>query len=186
MRRSVVVIAAAVIGGGAAYLGLSGRTMVPLSQLGSVTQVVNTTTIGVTYSRPVARGRTLFGPEGVVPYGEFWNPGANDATWIEFSRDVILAGDSIPAGSYSLWANPGAAEWQVALSRDWDVFHVPYPGAESDFLRLTLPVTTGEHVEVMTFDFEEVGPNTTALTFKWGATRVVFPITVEMELPPSG
>ena len=61
-----MVIAAAVIGGGAAYLGLSGRTMVPLSQLGSVTQVVNTTTISVTYSRPVARGRTLFGPEGVV------------------------------------------------------------------------------------------------------------------------
>lgn len=185
MKKSPLVVLVAVLGGGAAYLGLSGRQSVPLSQLGSVSQVVNTTTISVTYSRPVARGRELFGPDGVVPFGEFWNPGANDATWIEFSKDVVLAGESIPAGSYSLWADPGAERWQVALSRDWDVFHIPYPGVDRDLIRIALPVGRGEHVEVMTFDFSEIGPNTTSLSFQWGTTRVVFPIEVEMELPPA-
>ena len=186
MKKTILVGVLLVTAGGVTYLGLSGRQTVPLSQLGTVSQVVNTTTLSVTYSRPVARGRTLFGPDGVVPYGSFWNPGANDATWLEFSKDVLVAGYPVAAGKYSLWARPGVDSWDISLSRDWDVFHIPYPGEDGDFIRFSLPVDDGEHVEVMTFAFDELGPNTTVLSFRWGNTRIAFPVEVEMELPPAG
>ena len=77
---------------------------VKASQSGSVWQEVANTSITVTYDRPVARGRELFG--GIVPFAEVWNPGANDATAISFSRDVSINGHSLSAGKYSLWAIP--------------------------------------------------------------------------------
>ena len=74
------------------------------SQSGSVWQEIANTSVTITYDRPVARGRELFG--GIVPFGEIWNPGANDATAIEFSRDVTINGNALAAGKYSLWAIP--------------------------------------------------------------------------------
>ncbi len=77
---------------------------VKASQSGSVWQEIANTSVTVTYDRPVARGRELFG--GIVPFGEIWNPGANDATAIALSRDVTINGNELPAGSYSLWRFP--------------------------------------------------------------------------------
>ena len=184
MRKTQAVTSIAVVAGAAAaYMGLSGRQTVPLSQLGSVSQVVNTTQISVHYSRPTARGRTLFGPEGVVPYGEVWSPGANDATWIEFSHDVQIAGQVLAAGRYSMWADPGQDEWTVVFSNAWNVFHIPYPGVEEDALRLEIPVGSGDYFETMTFHFPTLGPNTADLTLQWGSTKIILPIEVPMELP---
>src|SRR3954470_24608271 len=72
------------------------------SQAAAVSQRVANTDITITYSRPVARNRTLFG--ALVPYNETWNPGADQATAVTFSRDVHVNGEPLPAGKYSLWA----------------------------------------------------------------------------------
>ena len=69
------------------------------SQSGSVSQTIADTELTITYNRPVARGRELFG--GIIPYGEIWNPGANDATAITLSRAVTINGDRLDAGKYS-------------------------------------------------------------------------------------
>src|SRR5437868_14803459 len=76
----------------------------PFSQRGSVTQMVAFTNIAVTYGRPVARGRALFG--ALVPWDSVWHPGADSATRIVFSRDVAVEGKTLHAGEYSLCLIP--------------------------------------------------------------------------------
>ena len=89
------------------------------SQSGSVWQEIANTSISITYDRPGARGRELFG--GIVPFGEIWNPGANDATAIEFSRDVTINGNALAAGKYSLWAIPDPNRWPIIFNSEADV-----------------------------------------------------------------
>src|SRR6476659_5505976 len=105
----------------------------PFSQRGSVMQNVALTEIAVTYGRPVARGRVLFGQ--LVPWDSVWHPGADSATRISFDHPVQLEGHEVKAGEYSVWLVPHASgPWTVILSRAAHTFHKPYPGAAQDAL----------------------------------------------------
>src|SRR6266516_1957840 len=146
------------------------------SQHGSVTQRVGHTDIGVSYNRPVARGRTLFGD--LVRWGRIWHPGADSATTITFSRDVTITGHDIPAGRYTLWTIPEEPPkpWTVILSRGVDVWHTQYPGESLDALRISIAPEQGTHMEVLAFYFPIVAPDSTVLHLHWGTTIV--PITI--------
>jgi len=146
------------------------------SQAAAVSQRVANTEITVTYSRPVARGRELFG--GIVPYGEVWNPGADQATAVVFSRDVTIEGQPLAAGKYSIWSIPGAEMWTMIFSRAADVYHTPYPGEEQDVLRLDVAPRSTSHAEVMTFDFPIVEGKDAVLRLHWGNTSVPMAIVV--------
>ena len=146
------------------------------SQSGSVRQEVANTAIEITYDRPVARGRDLFG--GIVPFGEIWNPGANDATAISFSRDVTVNGNPLPAGRYSLWAIPDPNRWTIVFNRQADVYHTPYPGEEDDALRLMASPRRGAHMETLAFYFAAVEKKDAELRLHWGETYVPLRITV--------
>ncbi len=67
--------------------------------------------ISVDYSRPYKKGRDIFG--GLVPYGEVWRTGANEATVFETTGDLSVGDGVLPAGTYSLWTIPDAESWQV-------------------------------------------------------------------------
>lgn len=114
------------------------------SQAAAVSQRIANTEITITYSRPVARGRELFG--ALVPYGQVWNPGTDQATAIALTRDVRIQGQSLAAGKYSVWAIPGEAVWTVIFSRAADVFHEPSPGEAQDALRLQVRPEKGPHM----------------------------------------
>ena len=146
------------------------------SQSGSVWQRVANTELTVTYDRPVARGRELFG--GIVRYGDVWNPGANDATAIAVSRDVTVDGRPLAAGKYSIWAIPDPTEWTLIFSRAADVYHTPYPGEDQDALRLTVTPQSGSYVETLVFYFAAVEGKDTELRLHWGETIVPLNITV--------
>ena len=103
------------------------------SQHGSVSQQVAGTTITIEYNRPVARGRALFG--ALVPYGRVWCPGADNCTTIQFSTDVKINGQSLAAGTYSLWAEPEADKWTMIFNSAQPVFHTRYPH-DRDVLRV--------------------------------------------------
>lgn len=171
-------------GGGAPAGGEAAGAALPIialddvkpSQSGSVWQQVANTEITVTYDRPVARGRDLFG--GIVPFGEIWNPGANDATAIAFSRDVTINGNALPAGKYSLWAIPDPNRWTIIFSRAADVYHTPYPGEEEDALRFMATPSFGAHMETLAFYFAEVEKKDAELRLHWGETYIPFNITV--------
>ena len=171
-------------GGGSAPGGDAATADLPIiplddvqaSQSGSVSQQVANTEITVTYDRPVARGRELFG--GIVPFGEIWNPGANDATALAFSRDVTINGNALPAGKYSLWAIPDPNRWTVIFSRAADVYHTPYPGEEHDALRFMATPSFGAHMETLAFYFAEVEKKDAELRLHWGETYIPFNISV--------
>ena len=146
------------------------------SQSGLVWQEVANTQIKVTYDRPVARGRDLFG--GIVPFGEIWNPGANDATAVSFTRDVTINGNSLPAGKYSLWAIPDPNRWTIIFNRQADVYHIPYPGEEDDALRFMASPRRGAHMETLAFYFAAVEKKDAELRLHWGETYIPFNITV--------
>src|SRR5215510_3032311 len=126
-----------------------GAQAIPWSQHGTIAQRVGFTDITISYNRPVARGRTLFG--GLVKWGRVWHPGADSATTIRFSKDVTVEGQSLAAGQYTLWAIPDTASWTVIFSRALHVFHIPYPGESHDALRVTVSPEQGSYMEVLAY-----------------------------------
>ncbi len=146
------------------------------SQPALLKQRVGATEITVVYNRPSARGRQLFG--GIVPFGEVWNPGADEATRIEFDQDVRFGGQPVRAGKYSIWAIPEPNEWTIILSTAADVFHVPYPEGR-DALRLRVRPVTAPHMETMAFYFPVAAEDSAVLNFHWGETVVAIPIRLQ-------
>src|SRR3954470_23666456 len=127
----------------------------PPSQRGSVSQMVAFTEISVAYGRPVARGRALFG--ALVPWDSVWHPGADSATRITFSHDVLLEGKPLRAGEYTLWLIPRETKpWTLIVSSAAHVFHKPYPGERFEVLRLDIAPEQVSPVESFAIYFPKV------------------------------
>ena len=146
------------------------------SQAAAVSQRIANTELTITYSRPVARGRDLFG--ALVPYGQVWNPGADRATAMRVTRDVQINGQPLAAGKYSIWAIPNADRWTLIFSTAADVYHTPYPGPQQDALRLDVQPEQGPHMEVLAFYFPTVEGKEAVLRLHWGTVMVPLTIAV--------
>ncbi|CAN5260633.1 DUF2911 domain-containing protein [soil metagenome] len=143
------------------------------SQPAVVRQRMGDTEMTVVFNRPSARGRELFG--GIVPYGEVWNPGADEATEVRFSDPVRVAGHPLPAGRYSLWAIPDTGTWTVIFSNADGVFHTPYPEGQ-DALRIRVRPERGGYQESLGFAFPVATADSALLVMRWGETAVPLPI----------
>jgi hypothetical protein len=147
------------------------------SQHGSVTQQVAATKISVEYNRPVARGRDLFG--ALVPYDRIWCPGADDCTTLTVSTPVKIESQDLAAGTYTVWARPGAEKWTMILNRAHPVFHTRYESvADRDALKLDVTPRTGTHVETLAFYFPVVNGRHAELVLHWGT--VVVPLGIDV------
>lgn len=147
------------------------------SQPAEVTQMLGTTKVTLAYNRPSARGRKLFG--SLVAWGKVWDPGADEATTIAFSKDVLVAGQPLGAGKYSLWAIPEPDQWTLIFSRAADVFHIPYPGEAQDALRIKVAPAAGPFMETLAFYFPAADAERGLLNLHWGETIVPIPIAVK-------
>lgn len=178
--RSILLAVAAVLPG-------SLPAQVRGSERGTVSQVVDGTTITLEYSRPVARGRTLFGPQGVVRWGYRWTPGANWATTLEVDRDIQVNGHAVPKGRYSIWMVPNPEEWTVLLSREARVFHTRPPPDSSAQARFVAKPVVGAHMETLAWYFPVIAPHAATLRLHWGTTMIPLHLTVQptrlVELP---
>jgi hypothetical protein len=154
----------------------------PFSQRGTVTQMVAFTKISVAYGRPVARGRALFG--ALVPWDSVWHPGADSATRITFSRDVLVEGKPLRAGDYSLWLIPReTGPWTVIFSRAAHVFHKPYPGARFEVLRVEATPEQVSQMESFAIYFPMVLRDDAVLRLHWGTTAI--PLRIKAPYKPS-
>ena len=160
-------------------VGLHAQEGIPFSQHGWVGQVMGFDTISIVYNRPVARGRKLFGK--LVPWDKVWHPGADSATTITFSKDVLVQGKELKAGSYTLWTIPDTATWTIMFSRALHVFHTPYVRDSTIVLRVPATPERGDHMEVLSFYFPIVGPDSAVLRLHWGTTIV--PIKLHTPTP---
>ncbi|HEX9309475.1 MAG TPA: DUF2911 domain-containing protein [Gemmatimonadaceae bacterium] len=182
MRRRLaicVLLACAMAGIGSSRAHAQGY---PFSQRGSVSQMVAYTEISVWYGRPVARGRALFG--ALVPWDSVWHPGADSATRVRFSHDVLLEGKPLRAGEYSLWLIPHEhAPWTVIFSRAAHVFHKPYPGARFDVLRIDVTPEQVSNVESFAIYFPMVLRDEAIMRLHWGTTAA--PIHIKAPFTPA-
>ena len=147
------------------------------SELASVSQTVDGTTMKIEYSRPVARGRELFGR--LVRWNTTWTPGANWATTFEVDKDIEINGNFLPKGKYAIWMIPRESEdWTVIFHRKARAFHVERPKQDDEQLRFTAKPEQGAHMETLMWYFPVVGPDGATLRMHWGTTQVPMQVSV--------
>ena len=171
------------------------------SQKASVMQTVGVTDVTITYSRPGVKGRTIWGdpPAGaaagtatlddararakdqvIVPYGHVWRAGANEATQFAVTDDVLINGQPLKAGTYSLHAIPGKDEWTIIFNSDagqWGSFTYD---EKKDVLRVKAkPQTAADSQEWLLYTFDPVTDTSAQVNLRWERLRV--PFTVEVK-----
>lgn len=126
-------------------------------------------TVTVNYSSPRRRGRRIFGD--LVPYGEVWRAGADDATSFVANADVTVGDKAVPAGRYTLFTLPTPAKWTLILSKVIGEWGIPYPGANHDFGRMEMKVSRlPSPVENFTISFDQAG-STCTMKLDWETMR---------------
>jgi hypothetical protein len=147
------------------------------SPLAKVTQTIGLTEITVDYSSPAVKGRKIWG--GLVPYDQMWRTGANVATKITFSKDVVFGGKPVPAGSYALFTVPGKTSWTVILNKKADQAGTGRDyQADLDLVRFTAQPKPAPHRERMTFLFSDFSDDHGTLDLEWEKLRL--PISVKV------
>jgi len=150
-----------------------------VSQRGSVSQRIGLTDITITYHRPVAGGREIWGK--TVPYGKVWRAGANENTTISFSNDVSVEGKPLPAGTYGLHMIPDKDQWTIIFSKNstsWGSFSYD---EKEDALRVNVKPQTEQSFEAVTYTFDDIKPDSAAATLRWEKVAVPFRISVDVK-----
>ena len=157
------------------------------SPAATTTTVLGLTDVKITYNRPRAKGRKIFG-EGtsfLVPYGQLWRTGANNGTRISFSDDVKVEGISVPKGEYLIFSKPGAAEWTISIYSDLSLGgNVNGYDKSKEVASFTVKhERLTERVEMLTFNITDISDNNTGakVQLAWENTSVKFNITVEFD-----
>ena len=133
----------------------------------------------VFYNRPYKNDRVIFGK--LVPYGQVWRTGANEATTFETNKDILVDGSYLEAGKYTLWTIPMEESWKVIFNSemyDWGITNEGLPSreAEYDVLQLELPVhSLPEIVEQFSIYFQEEG-NLVLMILAWDQTQIRIPL----------
>ncbi|MGN6511898.1 MAG: DUF2911 domain-containing protein, partial [Chitinophaga sp.] len=136
--------------------------------------------VEVTYSRPLAKGRTIMGD--LVPYGKIWRMGANNATRIKFGEDVKLNGTPVAAGEYALYGVPSPDGWEIVLNKGLKNWGIQGYKKEDDVARFQaeteeLPFP----IESFMILFENVRPSAMTMMISWDRTLIPIEITADID-----
>lgn len=136
--------------------------------------------IEISYSRPGMRGRKIFGD--LVPFGNVWRTGANQATTVTFGEEVTIGGKKVPAGKYGLLSIPAKDTWTVILSSQVNVTSPDAYKNDSDIVRVTAkPTSLRDPVETFTIQVANIKPNSCDINMMWGNTSVSLPVKVDVD-----
>ena len=127
------------------------------------------------YSRPHLQGRKLF--NDVLKFDEPWRLGANEATEIDFYKDVLIQGKKIKAGRYILYSIPSQGKWTIILNSNIDSWGL-HPDPAKDIARFIVPATlTGNSIEYFTMIFQPTTTTGADLLMAWDNVEIKLPIT---------
>ncbi len=144
------------------------------SPLNVVTTRYKDTYVKIVYGQPQKKGRKVFGE--LVPFGEVWRTGANEATEITLTNNIMMNGQELRAGTYSLFTIPEEGSWIIIFNADLGLWGSYNYNPKHDVLRLTVPVQPqSETTEAFTIGFDPRN-NVVDLFFLWDKTKVVVPI----------
>ena len=136
--------------------------------------------IELTYSRPNAKGRKIFGD--LVPYNKLWRTGANGATKIKFSDAVELGGKKIDTGTYVLYTIPGVDSWEIILNKGVNNWGIDGYKESEDVIRFrAAPTKSKAKLETFTMQFADIKPESCELQLTWEKTTVSIPVTTNIK-----
>lgn len=179
-RRSIVSLLSlclALATAAAAFAQPAGPPRV--SPLASLSQTVGISSIEITYSRPFVNEREIYG--GLVPYGEVWRTGANEATIFEISHDAKVEGKKLAAGTYALFTIPGESSWTVVFNREAEQWGAFSQDTSQDALRIEVQPSSIPATEMLTFAIDGVTAKSAEVHIRWAGTDAAF--TVEFDTP---
>jgi len=140
----------------------------------TVIQFVGVTEVKIDYSSPGVKGRKVWGE--LVPFGEIWRTGANEATTITFSDAVKINGSELPAGTYGIHTIPGEKEWEFIFSKDTKVDGSSNFNKDNEVLRVKAKPEEHHFMERMTFLFADVTDNSANVNLMWDKLKVSFKV----------
>lgn len=140
--------------------------------------------IVVNYSRPkiadpkTGKPRKIFG--GVVPYGEVWRTGANEATSLTTDSDLDIGGTTVPAGSYTLYSLPTEGDWKLIISKKTGQWGIPYPGEGEDLARIPMKVVrSSKAADPFTISFDKKSDAEAVMHLAWDNTDASVPVKIK-------
>jgi tetratricopeptide (TPR) repeat protein len=148
------------------------------SQRAEISQRIGITDVTIRYHRPLVNDRKLWG--ALVPYGQVWRAGANENTTITFSDPVQIEGKPLDKGTYGLHMLPNADEWTIIFSKNstsWGAF--TYDQAE-DALRVTVKPKPADMHNALTYDFDQLRPDSALVELEWEKVAVPFKVSVDV------
>ena len=172
MRRAVVTILV-FLATTAVFAQQQIRTPRP-SPKASMMQAVGVTDITINYNRPGVKGRQIWG--ALVPYDKVWRTGANEATTIEFSDEVLINGQKLAKGLYSLHTIPGREEWTIIFNKVAEQWGSYSYDEANDALRVKARPEKAEFREWMGFEIAEMTTDTAKVALRWENLAVPFTV----------
>jgi hypothetical protein len=153
----------------------ASRPLGPLSPRDTARATLGSASVWIDYSRPSRRGREIFG--ALEPWNKVWRTGANAATQLNTSADLVIGGTIVPAGIYSVWSLPSPTGWKLIINKQHGQWGTQY-SADSDLVRIDLKVETlARPIEQFTIAFDAQGGGAGAvLRMEWDRTRVSVPV----------
>jgi hypothetical protein len=152
---------------------LNAQVKTPQSSPNStLSQVVGLTDVTINYSRPSAKGRTIFGD--LVPFGKLWRTGANANSTVSFSEDVLINGATLKKGKYAIFTTPKADMWEVVFYTDTDNWGTPEEWNANKVAVVTNvdPIGLGNNVETLTIAINNITNDSATLDISWEKTMV--------------
>jgi hypothetical protein len=162
-------------------MNVAGQVKMPSpSPVQTIKQDFGMGSIELTYSRPGAKGRKVFGD--LVPNGKMWRLGANAATKIVFSDPVELDGKKLDSGTYVIYAIPGEENWEIIINKGLKNWGIDGYKETEDVIRFKVePVKTKENTETLTMQFANIKAESCELQLMWERKSISIPITTNIK-----
>lgn len=165
-----------------AFGAAQAQTQIKLPQASpaaSVKTAVGTSEVVIDYHRPGVKGRKIWGE--LVPFGQVWRLGANNATTITFADPVKVEGKDVPAGTYGLFAIPAEDKWTLILNKEAQQWGAYSYKQDQDLVRFDVKPQTGPFTEWMVFNITPAGEGKAVVEMAWENLRVPFTVEVDAE-----
>ena len=133
--------------------------------------------IHIDYSSPGVRGRTIFGE--LIPYGELWRAGANQATFIETNKNLLINGQTLAAGKYALFAIPNKDKWTLIINKNWDQHGTDKYDVVDDVLKMEVQVAQTDNLqEHLEYQVTKTDNQSGIISLAWENSKIELPFKV--------
>jgi hypothetical protein len=167
------------------FLAVSAEAQQPqvkqlrLSQYATVSQTVGVTDMTVYYHRPGVKGREIWNK--LIPFGQVWRAGANNATTFEFSQDVTIGGTTLKAGKYEFFVIPTGTEWTVIFNSAQDQWGAYSYDSTKNVLKLNVTPESIPNEEWLSYSFSDLTISSAKISLKWEKYSVSFTVNTNTE-----